>query len=494
MTPPAGPLADDSVVVVGSGPTGAIAAAQLVARGVKVTMLDAGPAAPRGIILRVGGNTLYRYKDEKLLEADRHEHAPGRPTEWKSSRTLGGLSNYWTAAVPRFAPQDFTEAAAIDERYEWPLRYDDLVPFYEVAEKALTVTMGEPFPNIPTNTARYRCTPPADWADLARRAAASGNYLGPLPMAKGTPWMAALRGTEFGSYHCIIRPLLSTKLFTLVSGAQVTRLNWNSSTARVESVDFVDRATGERRTLHGRAVVLAAGAVDTTTILLRSVSADFPDGLGNSRHVVGRYLHDHPKEWWPVATAQPLSALAHPMYLSRTAFDPERPFYATSMTFGLASHRINTYLRRKTGSFGVQVFGTMLPTPEVGVSLPDDATRNDAECRPRIDLTYEQAAIDNMMAARVRLREVFGELGVTLTLDGPFPPLLPGASIHFGGTVRMHRSPEFGAVDASNRLYDAPNVVVCDSSCFTTGPEKNPTLTAMAIAARAGDLLADSLQ
>lgn len=493
MTRSDGIPGDDSVVVVGSGPTGAMAAARLVARGVRVTMLDAGPAAPRGIIVRAGGNTLYRHKNERLLESNRHDYSPDHKTEWVSSRTLGGLSNYWTAAVPRFAPQDFTEAGAIDERYEWPVGYDDLVPFYEDAERALTVTMGDPFPNIPQNTARYRCSPPPDWADLARRAAERGNYLGPLPMAKGTPWMVALRGTEFGSYHCIIRPLLSSKLFTLVSGARVTRLDWDSGTSRVESVGYVDRSTGEHRTLRGRAVVLAAGAVDTTTILLRSVSSDFPEGLGNSHRVIGRYLHDHPKEWWPVATAKPLSALAHPMYLSRMPFDAARPLYATSMTFGLASHRINTYLRRKTGSFGVQVFGTMLPTPEVGVSLAGDG-RGDDDCRPLIDLTYEQAAVDNMMAARVRLRDVFGELGITLTLDGPFPPLLPGASIHFGGTVRMHRSPEFGALDASNRLHDAPNVVVCDSSCFTTGPEKNPTLTAMALAARASDLLADSLR
>jgi choline dehydrogenase-like flavoprotein len=66
--------------------------------------------------------------------------------------------------------------------------------------------------------------------------------------------------------------------------------------------------------------------------------------------------------------------------------------------------------------------------------------------------------------------------------------------VHLGGTVRMHRSREHGALDPWNRLWDVPNVVVADSSCFPTGPEKNPTLTAMALAARAADRLAQDLE
>lgn len=483
---------DEAVLVVGSGPAGAMAAARLVGRGIKVTLLDAGLSAPRGLVVRAGGNTVFRWKDMRFLETDRHDHEPGAVTDWASSRSLGGLTNYWTAAVPRFAPEDFTEGGHLDERYEWPVSYTDLVPYYEMAEAALVITAGQPFANFPENTTRFRCRPPADWAELAARAEPFGHHLGPLPMAKGSPWMVAARGTEFNSYHSIVAPLLSSDLFTLVRGAQVTRLNWNKAEQRVESVDYIDRTSRRLTTMRGRAVVLAAGAVDTTTILLRSVSAEFPDGVGNSRGLVGRYLHDHPREWWPASPAKPMRALAHPMYLSRQPYDPANPLFASSLTIGLASHRINTYLRRKTRSFGVQVFGTMIPTPEIGVSLPKSAGVAE-ESRPMIDLRYDQGAIDNMMHARQRLCDAFSAAGASVAVDGPFHPLTPGSSIHFGGTVRMHRSPEFGALDSSNRLYDAPNVIVCDSSCFTTGPEKNPTLTAMAIAARAGDHLADDL-
>jgi choline dehydrogenase-like flavoprotein len=488
-----GAATENCVVVVGSGPCGATAAAQLVGRGVNVVMLDAGLSAPRGIVIRAGGNTVFRIRDSKRYETARHVTTPGDVVEWCSSRTLGGLSNYWTGAVPRFAPEDFTDGAAVDERYEWPITYDDLAPYYERAEKALVVTAGRPFANIPASAARFRVDPPPDWAELSDRAAVNGQYLGPIPMAKGTPWMAAGRGTEFGSYHCIVKPLLTSPLFRLVRGAVVARLNWNSSEARVESVDYLDRDTGAAHTVRARAVVVAAGAIDSTVLLLRSVSADFPAGLGNNAGVVGRYLHDHPKEWWPAQPAPRMSALAHPMYLSREPFGTGEPLMATSLTFGLASHRLHTYLRTRPASFGVQVFGTMVPRPEVGVSIAEQAGADPVSGRPLISLRYDQQAMDNIFSARQRLSDLFSDAGLRVTMSGPFHPLTPGASIHFGGTVRMHRSPEFGVLDRWNRVHDAPNVLVCDSSCFTTGPEKNPTLTAMSIAARAADHLAGEM-
>ncbi len=490
---------DDGVIVVGSGPCGAIAAAQLVQRGVRVTMLDSGTVAPGGIVVRAAGNTLLRRRGRPPLVSDRHDAAAelgdGRQVEWHSSLSHGGLSNFWTAAVPRFAPEDFTEGAALDERYRWPITYDDLVPYYQHAEDLLTVTAGPSFPNIPANNARYRTTLPADWADLSARLAEHGHGLGPLPMAKGAPWMIARRGAEFSSYHCIVAGLTHSPLFRLVAGAHVTRLVWSARTGGVEAVEHVDRRTGVRSRSHCRAVVVAAGAIDSTVVLLRSVSPDHPDGLGNSAGVVGRYLHDHPREWWTATPERPLTALAHPAYLSRGPYDPASPLMATSLTFGLATRtqRLQTYARRATSSFGVQVFGTMVPLPDIGVTVPSDRDAGTVECRPTLSLAYDQAALDNLVSARRRLVDVFGASGLSVSLPGPFHDATPGSSVHYGGSVRMHESREFGAVDRWNRLHDAQNVIVCDSSCFTTGPEKNPTLTAMAIASRAADRLADDL-
>ncbi len=96
-------------------------------------------------------------------------------------------------------------------------------------------------------------------------------------------------------------------------------------------------------------------------------------------------------------------------------------------------------------------------------------------------------------AARDRLLEILEAAGfapkVKLWHVAP-----PGSAVHFAGTVRMHSSPKFGMLDGTNRLHAAPNVLVVDSSAFTTGPEKNPTLTAMALASRACRLLAKDLR
>ena len=483
---------DDSVIVVGSGPCGATAAVRLVERGLRVTMLDAGLHAPRGQLVRVAGRTLWRRKSWAEYAEHRHDAASDEGVIWVSSLSLGGLSNYWTSAMPRYAREDFTDGARIDERFRWPVTYDDLAPYYAQLEPTMGLTAGEPIRGVPPGTARYEVRLPRDWQAVATRAAAHGHGVGALPMARGRAWMAVRRATEFCSYHCMVAPLEATApgWFLLRTGAYVTRLNWSHTSGRVESVDFVDRRTGAREQVRGRAVMLAAGTIDSTVILLRSTSDDFPDGLGNSAGLVGRYLHDHPREWWTVDTAEALTALAHPVYIARADHASSEPLTATSLTLGLASRgaHVRTFYGGRAKQLGVQVLGTMLPTPEIGVAI--DSWEGS---RPRIHLRYEDAAVHNMLHARERIRDVLGSGGIDANVPGPFHPLSPGSSVHYAGSVRMHADPKFGVLDRWNRMYDVPNVAVVDPSCFPTGPEKNPTLTAMALAARAADRLADEL-
>jgi choline dehydrogenase-like flavoprotein len=307
--------------------------------------------------------------------------------------------------------------------------------------------------------------------------------------------MVRRRGTEFSSYHCVIKPMLSSPKFELRHESFVDRLTWNPRSSRVTTVEYVHSTTGERYSTDALAVVLAAGVIDSTAILLRSRSSDFPDGLGNSRGLVGRYLHDHPREWWVAQPDVPLSALAHPIYIARGAYESSPPLMGSSLTLGLvnARDRLRTFVRGRSKVFGVQVFGTMVPRPDVGITVPMDLTGDPRACRPAIHLEYSEAELHNLASARDRLHDVFGAAGIGVSTPGPFHAFRPGSSVHFGGSVRMHADAEFGVLDEWNRVREAPNVIVCDSSCFTTGPEKNPTLTAMAIATRAADRLASDL-
>ena len=130
----------------------------------------------------------------------------------------------------------------------------------------------------------------------------------------------------------------------------------------------------------------------------------------------------------------------------------------------------------------------MVPTADVGVGLPPGAAPDDPAVRPRDQrCATTTAAVANMVAARERLRAVFADAG-----DRPRPS--PGRSTSCARVRRCTTAalcactptPSSGCSTAWNRIHDAPNVVVADSSCFTTGPEKNPTLTAMAIAGSGG--------
>lgn len=486
---------DDPVVVIGSGPSGAVAAARLVERGIDVVMLDSGTHAPRGLIVRAAGNTVFRRMGRSDFSKDRLAPNPRTDAMWMSSLSNGGLSNFWTGAVPRFAPGDFTEGGRLDERYVWPVRYDDLEPYYELAERHLVVTGGDDIPGVPPGVLAHRHRLPSDWRDVVSAARANGDGLGTIPLAKGDPWMFARRGTEFSSYHCVIRPLLESPHFELRRGAHVTRLDHSPATGAVESVDYIDRSTGGRGRVRARAVVVAAGTIDTTMLLLRSKSSEFPDGLGNSHGLVGRYLHDHPREWWSATCERPMRALSHPLYLARRDAERSEPLMATAHTIGLVSpvERLRTYVRASSRRLGVQVFGTMVPTPDVAVSLDPETADDEVAQRAVIEHRYDDPTVANVESSRERLREVFAAAGLEIEIPGPFHPLRPGTSVHYGGTVRMHDDPRFGVLDGWNRMHDVRNVVVCDMSSFTTGPEKNPTPTMMALAIRAADRLATDL-
>ena len=484
----------DPVVVVGSGPSGAAVAHRLVERGCDVVVLDSGERPPPGLVVRAAGNTVFRKMGWRFESSDRLAPGSSPSTVWHSSLSNGGLSNFWTSAVPRFAPEDFSDGARLDERYRWPVTYDELVPYYAEAERLLQVTGDDAILGVPNNVLAHTQRLPEDWREIVAKLQRCGHGAGAIPMAKGSPWMIARRGTEFSSYHCVVGPHERAGRLRLVRGAHVLRLVWSPSEGRVTAVEYVERGTREVKRMPVRGVALAAGAIDTTIIVLRSTSSDFPDGIGNSHDLVGRYLHDHPREWWPASLDRPMRALAHPLYLARRPHVESDPLMATSLTIGLSARRdrLRTYVRGTVDSIGVQVFGTMVPRADRGVSI-DRSEEPGVDQRPIVTLGYDDGEVRNIRESRSRIVSEMSEAGLGVRVDGPFHDLEPGSSVHMAGTVRMHDDPRFGVLDRWTRMHDAPDVVVCDMAAFPTGPEKNPTLTAMALALRAGDRLADDL-
>ena len=488
---------DRRVVVIGSGPAGAMAAHQLLERDVPVTMLESGTARPSGVLVRAAGRNLFRRVPPIAAPPKDYVAVDDPATTWACGLQPGGLSNQWTGAVPRFAPEDFTEGERLHERYRWPLDYDDLVPYYESAERVLTIGGARAaFPMLPAQELRYERQLPKAWGGVADAARRRGQGLTVLPLADGADWLLVRRGTAFNSFSVILAPRLGTPRFSLLEGAHALRLEWSGSHRRVEAVIYRDRASGQDVRLECGGVVVAAGALRSTKLLFDSACPDFPDGIGNTEGLLGRFFHDHLKEWWSFQIDDKLSRLTPAAYLTRRPYDDAPPLMATSWTIGNASNRAKVLALTPlpTSRFGVQVFGTMVPTADRLVR--PHAALCDEFGLPQLELAihFDADEVANVVAARQHLMELLADAGHHGTVDPVEPQLMPGVAVHYGGTARMHRSREHGVVDAWNRPFDVPNVVVADAACFTTNSEKNPTLTAMALAARAADRLAADLK
>jgi choline dehydrogenase-like flavoprotein len=490
-------VADDRrVIVVGSGPPGAAAAVFLRRAGAEVLVLEAGSErSALGLTIRVAGFTVFKVR--RPLRQRQGVTATADPNaELSEEIAPGGLTNHWSCAVPRFSPEDFVDAQRAGEAYAWPIGYDDIAPWYDQVEPLLHIAGAlDTYPQLPAGRVRHARQLGLDWAQTAASATQSGRSLVPMPYAYGAETTATLSGTVFNSFVRLIEPELRSGRLTTRFDARVTRLEWSPRSKRVEAVIVRDMRTGGESRLPCRAVVLAAGAIGSPEILLASSNTDFPDGLGNPHGVLGRYLHDHPLGKLVVDLGAPIS-VHPPCYFTRPTVDRAPPLYAAAcMQWSGAEIWARSVLRGRPGRLpwiGFSVFGTMAPSRDNWVALDSTERCTDGGSKLELHISHPSEAREALEKARDDLLDSLRRAGLNpRTRIWIVEPV--GNARHYGGTCRMHTSPRYGVLDRWNRLHSVPNVAVVDSAAFTTGPEKNPVLTAMALAARAGHRLAEEL-
>ena len=389
----------ERMVVIGTGPAGAAAAVFLSRAGAEPLLLEAGSGkAALGLTARIRGLTIAKFKPPLSRRTDLT--MTGDPAaELFEALAPGGMSNHWSCAVPRFAPDDFADAARAGEAYAWPIDYAELAPWYDRVEPLLHIAGAHgDVPRLPVGQFSDRWSLGPEWERVVQAAATVGRDVVAMPYAYGSESTFTRSATAFNAFTRLVQPLERAHALSLRYDAQALRLEWSPSARRVVAVICRDPRTGSEDRIPCRAVVLAAGAVNSAQILLESRCADFPAGLGNGHGVLGRYLHDHPLAKLVVDLGRRVS-IAPASYVTRPPLQRSAPLYAAAcMQWGGTGGMARTVLAGhpgQTNQLGFSLFGTMIPTAEDFIALDSARARRravDRRCCSRCAIPSRRCA------------------------------------------------------------------------------------------------------
>ncbi len=453
--------------------------------------------------------------------------APGTDFTWYRSYQLGGRSLTWGRQSYRWSDYDFGANKRDGQGTDWPIRYADVAPWYDKVEEFIGVSgAAEGLPQLPDG--RFQPAMALNVVEQATREKIMARWperrltigrTANLTVAKDEEGRAACqnrsicaRGCSYGAYFSTQSSTLpaaqKTGRLTLMTDAVVEKVDYDPKTRRVTGVRWIDTATKTRKSATARMVFLNAGSFNSVHLMLNSASEAMPQGLANSSGVLGTHIMDH---------ASTLSAIAlMPGYEGYTTFG-NRPtgvviprFRNMDSVDGKGHSRGFSYQggalqsgwtrgKREAGIGADYKNGLQAPGPwrMVLVAFADcvpratnrltlSKTKMDANGLPALEIAFafgaeEKAALADAKAeAAAMLTHAGGQ--VIMGLDTPNPG---GGAIHEMGGARMGLDPKTSVLDRFSRAHDAGNLFVTDGAQMSSSACQNPSLTYMALTARA---------
>jgi choline dehydrogenase-like flavoprotein len=567
------------VIVVGSGAAGGMAAFQLAMAGVKVLLLEAGrmidvrteyrtmewpyasmrrhrlPPGERPIgvaeynfLDRPYGNNpaLSKYKTiasyssntftRNWLPDERQNPTTGTPYALVRARILGGRTNFWGRGALRYGPMQFKAASLDGFDVDWPISYDDVKPYYDKVDTLLGCSgTNEGLVQVPDGVfqrpSKLNCVEVA----FKRAIQKMGRTLIPGRAGVTTDgvmnkYRSPCRGrgrcgrgcnlqSAFHSPTALLYPARDSGNLTIRPYSLVSEVLVDGNTNKARGVRVIDVNTREVMDFSARVVVLGAGTLETTRLLLNSRSAAHPNGLGNSSGLLGCYLSEHIMgirgsgyiparigtettldDGRPVAPYIPRFRNVtdrHPDFIRGYHFQggggcAEYPAMANDIPgYGkVFKSNVRKYYPALI-SFGG--FGEVLPRKENRITL--DPHVRDAWGLPVMRFDYRFGDNELKMAKDMgdTIEEMLRAAGAEDISIGRHP-LPEGWSIHEIGTARMGDDPRTSVTDRFCRLHDAKNVYLADGAPFVSGGTQNTTWTILAMAWRSMDHLKEEMR
>ena len=455
-----------------------------------------------------------------------------KPFVWIRGRQVGGKSIMWARQSYRLSDVDFGAPARDGFGIDWPLRYADLQPWYDYVERFAGISgQAEGLEQLPDS--QFLPAMPLNCVEEHVRAAIGQAWGGKRVLTPGRTAVLTQDHNGRAACHycgpchrgCITKSYFSSLNATLPAAAATGKMTLRPDSVvrhvtyadgKASGVLVIDRQSGESIEFRGRVVVLGAAALESSRILLNSANSTFPDGLANSSGALGRYLMDHTMSvgasgvfdgWADRATT---GHRPNGIYIPRFRnISDQHPNFVRGYGYQGSASRLDWNRGMSEAGFGadfkramsrpgtwrmnIGAWGECLPYADNRAVLDPDVV--DAWGIPvlRIQMHWRDNELVMQRDAAEQAAEMLEAAGAKdIRMNAVGTP--PGLCIHEMGTTRMGRDPETSVLNGYNQCHDVENLFVVDGGAMTSSACQNPSLTYMALTARACNHIVERLK